>query len=124
MDIKAVVFFFLYNDPLMLWTEFRKLLVIAQQIEGIYGALENNGSFYWHRSGDKPFSEPVMAYFNNAWMRQSASMSWNNILHHATYISFTNNYIFSLPSNQYLGTLTIVDTISVTAIIDFWGPFY
>ena len=40
MDIKPVVFSFLYNDPLMLWTEFRKLLVIAQQIEGIYGALE------------------------------------------------------------------------------------
>ena len=29
----------------------------------------------WHRSGDKPLSEPIMAQFTNAHMRQSVSMN-------------------------------------------------
>ena len=29
----------------------------------------------WRRSGDKPLSEPMMAYIANAYMRHSASMS-------------------------------------------------
>ena len=29
----------------------------------------------WHRTGDKPLSEPMMAQFNDAYMRHSASMS-------------------------------------------------
>ena len=29
----------------------------------------------WHRPGDKPLSEPMMAQFNEAYMRHSASMS-------------------------------------------------
>ena len=29
----------------------------------------------WRRSGDKPFSEPMVAYFTDAYMRRLASMS-------------------------------------------------
>ena len=29
----------------------------------------------WHRTGDKPLSEPMVAYFTEAYMRQSASKS-------------------------------------------------
>ena len=28
----------------------------------------------WHRSGDKPLSEPMVVYFTDAYMRHSASM--------------------------------------------------
>ena len=30
----------------------------------------------WRRSGDKPLSEPMMAWLNDAYMRHSASISW------------------------------------------------
>ena len=30
----------------------------------------------WRRPGDKPLSEPVMAYFADAYMRRLVSMSW------------------------------------------------
>ena len=30
----------------------------------------------WFRTGDKPLSEPMMAYVGKAYMRHSASMSW------------------------------------------------
>ena len=29
----------------------------------------------WHHPGDKPLSEPIMAYFADAYMRRSVSMS-------------------------------------------------
>ena len=29
----------------------------------------------WHRTGDKPLSEPMMAYVADAYMHHSASMS-------------------------------------------------
>ena len=28
----------------------------------------------WHRTGDKPLSEPMMTQFTDAWMHQLASM--------------------------------------------------
>ena len=31
----------------------------------------------WRRSGDKPLSEPMMVNLSDAYMRHSASMSWN-----------------------------------------------
>ena len=33
----------------------------------------------WHRIGDKPLSEPKMAYIGDAYMRHSASMSWDEM---------------------------------------------
>ena len=35
----------------------------------------------WRRSGDKPLSEPMMAYLNDAYMRHSVSMSYIYNLH-------------------------------------------
>ena len=42
----------------------------------------------WRRTGDKPLSEPMMTQFNDAYMRRSASMSFN-MLHcpHHTHIN-------------------------------------
>ena len=31
----------------------------------------------WHRIGDKSLSEPMVAYFSDAYIRQSASLSWH-----------------------------------------------
>ena len=36
----------------------------------------------WRRSGDKPFSGPMMALFTDAYMRHSASMSLSHTVHH------------------------------------------
>ena len=33
----------------------------------------------WRRLSDKPLSEPMMAYFTDAYMRHSASMSYINL---------------------------------------------
>ena len=44
------------------------------------GPIYNNPAFVqimaWRRAGNKPLSEPVMAYFDDAYMRLSASMSY------------------------------------------------
>ena len=57
-------------------------------------------------TGDKPLSGPMMAYFTNAYMRHSASMSWTTVegideALHPTWKQWFN-YIFMpwLESNQ------------------------
>ena len=43
------------------------------------GPIDNNPPLVlimaWHRTGDKPLSEPIMAYFTDTYMCHSASMS-------------------------------------------------
>ena len=46
------------------------------------GLLDNNTALVqimaWHRTGNKPLSEPIMASFDDAYMHHLASMSWIN----------------------------------------------
>ena len=46
------------------------------------GLLDNNTALVqimaWHRTGNKPLSEPMMASFDDAYMHHLASMSWIN----------------------------------------------
>ena len=45
------------------------------------GSLQNKSALVqimaWHRTSDKPFSEPMMDYFDDAYTRLSASINFN-----------------------------------------------
>ena len=69
-------------DGIFKWISLKENFLILNKISLKYvslGLIDNMAALVqimaWRRTGDKPLSEPMMAYCTDAYMRLSASMS-------------------------------------------------
>ena len=55
----------------------------------------------WCRTSDKPLSESMVAWFNNAYMRHPASMSsWDNLYIESPWLTYIAAYFIQLPGTS------------------------
>ena len=83
----------------------------------------------WHRPGDKPLSEPMMAYLNDAYMRHSASMNkyWSyfeKCSQSPDKSHILTNYGLSwwMPHCEVIGTVFDVRTTTSFTRFELWAP--
>ena len=71
----------------------------------------------WHRAGDKPLSEPMMAYMTDAYMRHSVSRSYGHLsilfTHSSTFLTHTNRVKTSLNALKHIRCLNVLYGVKV-----------